>query len=92
MKAITKVWRACGYVRLSREEWAVVEDCHEHVIDRWEFKSVQRLLGRNTRTSMRGNVVGPLGGLSSAESAAPRGAEDGPLRDEKICVLRLFCP
>lgn len=51
------------FVRKPREEWAVVEDCHEPIIDRREFESVQRLLGQDTRASMSGQAVGPLSGL-----------------------------
>lgn len=67
-----EVWRACGHARLSREEWAVVEDFHEHIIDRWEFESVQWLLGRDTRTNMSGKAVGILWGLAfCGECGAP---------------------
>lgn len=51
------------FVQKPREEWAVVEGCHESIIDRWKFESVQRLLGRDIRASMSGKTVGPLSGL-----------------------------
>ena len=51
------------FVRKPREEWTVVEGCHEPIIDRREFESVQRLLGRDTRAVMSGQAVGPLSGL-----------------------------
>ncbi len=51
------------FVRKPREEWAIVEDCHEPIIDRQDFETIQRLLGRDTRASMSGQAVGPLSGL-----------------------------
>ncbi|MBE6907283.1 MAG: recombinase family protein [Ruminococcaceae bacterium] len=44
-----------------KEEWAVVPDTHEAIIDRTTFETVQRLLGERTKSSGSGTVH-PLAG------------------------------
>ena len=46
-----------------REEWAVVENCHEAVIDRYDFESVQKVLALDTRTSVGGKAVELFSGM-----------------------------
>ena len=46
-----------------REEWAVVENCHEPVIDRYDFESVQKVLALDTRTSVSGKAVELFSGM-----------------------------
>lgn len=46
-----------------REEWAVVENCHEPIIDRYDFESVQKVLALDTRTSVSGKAVELFSGM-----------------------------
>lgn len=46
-----------------REAWAVVENCHEAIIDRFDFESVQKVLALDTRTSVSGQAVDLLSGM-----------------------------
>jgi len=46
-----------------REEWAVVENHHEAIIDPYDFESVQRVLALDTRTSVSGKAVEIFSGM-----------------------------
>lgn len=46
-----------------RDEWAVVEDNHEAIIDRFDFDTVQRVLALDTRTSVSGKAVELFSGM-----------------------------
>ena len=46
-----------------REEWAVVENCHEPIIDRYDFDTVQKVLALDTRTSVSGKAVELFSGM-----------------------------
>lgn len=46
-----------------KEDWCVVEENHEAIISERHFVLVQRLLGLDTRTSPKEEVVFPLAGL-----------------------------
>ena len=72
-----RVWNTYGYVRLSkedgdkvkrlvnkpREEWAVVENNHEPIIDRCNYDTVQRVLSLDTHTSEAGQAVEKFAGM-----------------------------
>ena len=45
------------------EEWVVVQDNHEAIVDPLVFDTVQKMLERDTRTSPLQKAVYPLGGL-----------------------------
>ena len=46
-----------------REEWAIVENCHEPIIDHYQFESVQKVLALDTRTSVSGKAVELFSGM-----------------------------
>lgn len=46
-----------------REDWAVVENCHEAIIDRFDFETVQKVLALDTRTSVSGQAVDLFSGM-----------------------------
>lgn len=46
-----------------RDEWAVVEDNHAAIIDRFDFDTVQRVLALDTRTSVSGKAVELFSGM-----------------------------
>ena len=45
------------------EEWSVIPNSHEPVIDLWTFEAVQRDLTCDTRITDKGDMVEPLSGL-----------------------------
>lgn len=45
------------------EEWAVIEDNHEPIVDRYDFESVQKVLALDTRTSPGSGTVEFFSGL-----------------------------
>ena len=53
-RVTTPSYRVNRLVNKPREEWAVVEGCHEPIIDRFDFESVQKVLALDTRTSVSG--------------------------------------
>lgn len=46
-----------------RKDWAVVENCHEAIIDRFDFETVQKVLALDTRTSVSGQAVDLFSGI-----------------------------
>jgi len=62
-RVTTPSYRVKRLVNKPREEWAVVEDCHEPIIDRYDFECVQKVLALDTRTSVRGKAVELFSGL-----------------------------
>ena len=56
-RVTTPSYRVKRLVNKPREEWAVVENCHEAIIDRYDFESVQKVLALDTRTSVSGRAV-----------------------------------
>lgn len=45
------------------EQWNVVKDNHEPIVDEYTFNSVQRALGRDTRIAPKAETVNPLSGM-----------------------------
>ena len=62
-RVTTPSYRVKRLVVKPREEWAVVENCHEPVIDRYDFESVQKVLALDTRTSVSGKAVELFSGM-----------------------------
>lgn len=62
-RVTTPSYKVKRLVRKPREEWAVVENCHEAIIDRYDFESVQRVLALDTRTSVSGQAVEVFSGM-----------------------------
>lgn len=46
-----------------KEDWTVVENCHEAIIDRYDFETVQKVLALDTRTSVSGQAVDLFSGM-----------------------------
>ena len=46
-----------------REEWAVVENCHEAIINYYDFESVQKALALDARTTESGKAVDLFSGM-----------------------------
>lgn len=51
----TKSYKIHVQEQVSEDEWYIVENTHEAIIDRETFKKVQHMLKRNTRTSPKQN-------------------------------------
>ena len=62
-RVTTPSYKVKRLVYKPREEWAVVENCHEAIIDRYDFESVQRVLTMDTRTSVSGKAVELFSGM-----------------------------
>lgn len=62
-RVTTPSYRVNRLVNKPREEWAVVEGCHEPIIDRFDFESVQKVLSLDTRTSVSGKAVEMFSGM-----------------------------
>ena len=62
-RVTTPSYRVKRLVVKPREEWAVVENCHEPIIDRYDFESVQKVLALDTRTSVSGKAVELFSGM-----------------------------
>src|SRR5699024_10589283 len=62
-KVTTPSYKVKKLVEKPREEWAVVENHHEAIIDRFDFESVQKVLAMDTRTSVGGKAVELFSGM-----------------------------
>ena len=62
-RVTTPSYRVKRLVNKPREEWAVVENCHEPIVSRYDFDSVQRVLALDTRTSVSGKAVELFSGM-----------------------------
>ena len=62
-RVTTPSYRVKRLVNKPREEWAVVENCHEPIIDRYDFERVQKVLALDTRTSTSGKAVELFSGM-----------------------------
>ena len=62
-RVTTPSYRVKRVVNKPRAEWAVVEGCHEPIIDRFDFESVQKVLALDTRTSVSGKAVEMFSGM-----------------------------
>jgi hypothetical protein len=62
-RVTTPSYKVKRLVYKPREEWAIVENCHEPIIDRYDFESVQKVLALDTRTSASGKAVELFSGM-----------------------------
>ncbi len=62
-RVTTPSYRVKRLVNKPREEWAIIENCHEPIIDRYDFESVQKVLALDTRTSISGKAVELFSGM-----------------------------
>ena len=62
-RVTTPSYKVKRLVNKPREEWAVVENCHEPIVDRNDFESVQKVLALDTRTSVSGKAVELFSGM-----------------------------
>jgi len=62
-RVTTPSYKVKKLVHKPPEEWAVVPDHHEAIIDRYDFESVQRVLALDTRTSASGRAVEVFSGM-----------------------------
>lgn len=62
-RVTTPNYKVKKLVNKPKEDWAVVENCHEAIIDRFDFDSVQKVLALDTRTSVSGQAVDLFSGM-----------------------------
>jgi len=63
-RVTTPSYKVKRLVNKPREEWAIVEDCHEPIINRFDFESIQKVLSMDTRTSVSGKAVELFSGVT----------------------------
>ena len=62
-RVTTPSYRVKRLVHKPREEWAVVEGCHEPIINKCDFETAQRVLAMDTRTAEAGQPVELFSGM-----------------------------
>ena len=62
-RVTTPSYKVKRLVNKPREEWAVIEDNHEAIIDRADFDIIQKVLSLDTRTSVGGQTVELFSGI-----------------------------
>ena len=62
-RVTTPSYKVKRLVNKPREEWAVVENNHEAIIDRYDYETVQRVLSLDTHTSAAGQAVEKYAGM-----------------------------
>lgn len=62
-RVTTPSYRVKRLVQKPRDQWAVVEDCHEPIIDTFDFETAQRVLAMDTRTAEAGQPVDLFSGM-----------------------------
>ena len=62
-RVTTPSYKVKRLVNKPREEWAVIEDNHEAIIDRADFDIIQKVLALDTRTSVGGQTVELFSGM-----------------------------
>lgn len=62
-RVTTPSYKVKRLVNKPRDEWAVIEDNHEAIIDRADFDIIQKVLALDTRTSVGGQTVELFSGM-----------------------------
>ena len=62
-RVTTPSYKVKRLVNKPREEWAVVENNHEAIIDRYDYETVQRVLSLDTHTGASGQAVEKYAGM-----------------------------
>lgn len=62
-RVTTPSYRVKRLLNKPREEWAVVENCHEAIINYYDFESVQKALALDARTTESGKAVDLFSGM-----------------------------
>ena len=63
-KVTTPSYKVKRLVHKPRADWAVVENCHEAIIDPFDFEITQRILALDTRTAKAGQPVELFSGMA----------------------------
>ncbi len=92
-KVTTPSYKVKKLVEKAKDEWAVVENNHEAIIDRFDFDSVQKVLAQDTRTSVSGKAVELFSGMIfCGECGAPMVRKTVPSGRKKyvyyVCATR----
>jgi len=62
-RVTTPSYKVKRFVQKPRDQWAVVENCHEPIIDRFDFETAQLVLAMDTRTAENGQPVDLFSGM-----------------------------
>ena len=60
----TPSYKVKRIVQKPRDEWAVIENNHEPIIDKFDFETTQRVLAMDTRTAQAGQPVELFSGIT----------------------------
>ena len=71
-RVTTPSYKVKRLINKPREEWAVIENCHEAIIDSFDFDTIQKVLSLDTHTGIPGQAVDKFGGMAyCGECGAP---------------------
>ena len=62
-RVTTPSYKVKRLVQKPRDEWVVIENSHEPIIDKFDFETAQRVLAMDTRTAQAGQPVEMFSGL-----------------------------
>lgn len=62
-RVTTPSYKVKRFVQKPRDQWAVVENCHEPIIGRFDFETAQHVLAMDTRTAENGQPVDLFSGM-----------------------------
>lgn len=83
-KVTTPSYKVKQIIKKPKEEWAVVESCHEAIVEKSDFETVQRVLALDTHTGSSGKAVDLFSGLiCCGECGAPMVRKTVPSRNSK---------
>ena len=84
-RVTTPSYKVKRIVHKPRAEWAIVENCHEAIVEPLDYEIVQKILKLDTRTSTIGKPVDLFSGLVSCqECGSPMVRKTVPYRDRKF--------
>ena len=63
-RVTTPSYKVKRLVQKPREEWAIIENSHTPIIDKFDFETAQRVLAMDTRTSVAGQPVEIFSGMA----------------------------
>ncbi len=62
-RVTTPSYKVKRFVQKPRDKWAIVENCHEPIIGKFEFETAQHVLAMDTRTAEAGQPVELFSGM-----------------------------
>lgn len=76
--------------KVKKEQWSIVENTHEPIIDREIFDNVQALLKKDTRVSTRTNQLGLFSGLLKCSDCGASLQKKNKMRKDKTISFSYY--